>query len=275
MSDQKPTAGPIFIDTHAHLDDDQFGVDVGAVMERAAAAGVGRIINIGYRPERWKTTLSLAERFPGIAFTFGLHPHHVDEWSPEVEADLRWLLEERRPIAVGEIGLDYFRNRHPPVAQARVFTRQLDIALEFKLPVVIHQRSASDDLVAILRTTSSDLVCVLHSFDGTVELAELAFERGYFLGAGGLMTRAGSAHVRDVLARAPRQSLVLETDAPYLVPAGVKERRNEPAYLPVIAEQLANLIEIDPPALIEMCTENAQRAFGPLLDSPEVIPGSR
>ena len=263
MSNQRPA----IIDTHAHLDDVQFGVDVGSVIDRAVDAGVRRIINIGYRPERWRTTLAIADRFPEVVFTLGLHPHHAEEWSPTVEAELIHLVAERGPVAIGEIGLDYLRNSNPAELQRRVFERQLELAAEFGLPVVIHQRAAENDLIAMLRTTSPNQVCILHSFDGTADLARLAQERGYFVGVGGLMTRESSIDLRDVLRTVPTELLLLETDAPYLVPAGVKNRRNEPANLTFIAERLADLVEESVDQLILRCTENAERAFGPLLSA--------
>ncbi|MCC6792286.1 MAG: TatD family hydrolase, partial [Thermomicrobiales bacterium] len=138
------------IDTHAHLDDDQFVGDLDGVIERAAAAGVERIINIGYRPARWHSTLALADRYPMISFALGLHPHHVEEWNPEVESALVKLLHERRPVALGEIGLDYYRNLNPRDQQIHVFERQLGIAAELQLPVIIHQRHAEQDLMHVL-----------------------------------------------------------------------------------------------------------------------------
>jgi TatD DNase family protein len=266
---------PAIIDTHAHLDDDQFGAEVGLVIERAIAAGVRRIINIGYRPERWRTTLELADRFPEVTFTLGLHPHHVEEWSPTVEAELCRLLVDRKPVAIGEIGLDYFRNLNPAASQRRVFERQLELATKFGLPVVIHQRSAERDLCDVLRAAPPDLVCVLHSFDGTNELAKLAEERGYFIGVGGLMTRESSSELRNVLKSIPTELFLLETDTPYLVPVGVKYRRNEPANLTVIAERLAELVGMNVDQVIMLTTKNAERAFGPLLSAADSSPETR
>lgn len=250
------------IDTHAHLDDEQFGGDLDGVINRAAAAGVDRIINIGYRPARWRSTLDLADRYPCISYTLGLHPHHVDEWSDAVERELLELLEQRRPVAVGEIGLDYFRNFNPANLQRAVFARQLTIAAEFRLPVVIHQRQAEQDLMHDLAGSAPDLVCVLHSFDGTAELAQLAIDRGWYVGVGGLMTRSGSEELRDVLKGAPLDRIVVETDAPYLVPAGVKNRRNEPANVAIVVERLAALHGMSVVEVARATYENANCVFG-------------
>ena len=178
---------PALIDTHAHLDDDQFDGDVGDVLKRARSVGVARVINVGYRPGRWQSTLALASSCPEIAYTLGLHPHHVDEWSPPVEAELERLLQETSPVAVGEIGLDFYRNLNPPNLQRTVFERQLSIAANFHLPVVIHQRAAEADVMEVLASFPSNLVCILHSFDGTRELVEFGSSRGYYFGVGGLI----------------------------------------------------------------------------------------
>jgi TatD DNase family protein len=255
------------IDTHAHLDDRQFDADLDGVIERAIDAGVARIINVGYRPASWKTTLALAERTSIVAFTFGLHPHHADEWSESTRSDLRALLSANRPVALGEIGLDYFRNLSSKADQARVFTDQLDIAAEFKLPVVIHQRDAEQDLMHILERHDAGLVCVLHSFDGTFDLADFATERGYCLGVGGLMTRASATVVRDVIKTTQMNRLLIETDSPFLVPARLKNRRNEPANVALVAEQLARLLDVPVPQVVDATTTNAERVFGPLLSA--------
>lgn len=259
------TARPVLIDTHAHLDDEQFAGDVDEVIGRAATIGIGRIVNIGYRPARWETTLALADRFPIVAFTLGLHPHHAEEWSEGCEARLRHLVASRRPVAIGEIGLDYNRNANPAEVQRRVFLRQLELASDVGLPVVIHQRDAEQDVSAILHGLPANVACVLHSFDGSAELATFAIERGYMLGVGGLMTRSKSQPLRDVLAQVPLDNLLLETDSPYLVPAGVKNRRNEPTALVQVAESLSSLLGIPQHEVVDATTANAQRIFGPLL----------
>jgi TatD DNase family protein len=258
---------PALIDTHAHLDDDQFAGDVENVIQRAVAAGVQRIVNIGYRPERWRTTLAFADRFSEIAFTLGLHPHHAEEWSPSTESTLRGLIDAQRPVALGEIGLDYFRNFNPPALQRTVFERQLEIALELGLPVVIHQRAAELDLIDALKNAPANLVCILHSFDGTAELAEFGLARGYYFGVGGLMTRAASAELKSVLSSIPIERFLIETDSPYLVPAGTKNRRNEPANCVIIAGQLAELKHVEIDDLIKTCSRNAELIFGNLLST--------
>lgn len=271
MSNVRPAA----IDTHAHLDDEQFGDEVGAVIERAVMAGVHRIVNIGFRPDKWRSTLALAETFPEVDYALGLHPHHAEEWSPLVESELRTLLTATAPVALGEIGLDYVRNINSKELQCRVFERQLQIAEEAALPVIIHQRGAEADLIHILGNAPPGLGCVLHSFDGTEKLAEFASARGYFVGVGGLMTRPNSGALRAVLKDVPVGLFLLETDAPYLVPSGVKQRRNEPANIPTIAHRLADLTGMPVDRVIAQCTENAERLFGTLANAGSLAPAMR
>lgn len=258
---------PRFVDTHAHLDDDAFRDDIEAVIARAAAAGVHRIVNIGYRPERWSTTLKLARRFPAVAFTLGLHPNHADEAAEPIWTELRRLINENRPVAIGEIGLDYYRDYAPKAMQLRALDRQLELAADVGLPVVIHQRAAEADIRQALRRWKGPTPWNLHSFDGSAEFADEALAAGAYLGVGGLMTRANSDEVRAILAEAPFDRLLLETDAPYLVPRGIKTRRNEPANVPVIARALAELRKVSLAEVAQQTRENAERFFGGAIES--------
>lgn len=252
----------VFVDTHAHLDDDQFAGDVAAVLARAQSANVGRVINIGYRPARWETTMALAARHAIVSFALGLHPHHADEWSATVRRQLRSLLETSGAVALGEIGIDLFRDGPPLAQQERVFDAQLELAAELNVPVVIHQRAAEAEVTAHLRSYAAGLPCILHSFDAGDDLGGLARERGWFVGVGGLMTRRGAADVRRVISTFSPDHLILETDSPYLVPAGVKNRRNEPANVPVIAEALSDLLRLPLAEIERRTTQNATTLFG-------------
>ena len=256
-----PNSTPSLVDTHVHLDEPAFDADRAEVLGRARAAGVTRLINVGYRPARWATTARLAAEEPGIFAMFGLHPGHVDEFDAETLVGLETCLRGRGAVAVGEIGLDYSRDGHSSAAQVAAFAAQLDLAYRVGLPAVIHQRAAEADCAAVLRDAPAGLRVVLHSFDGTAELAGLAVERGWAFGVGGLMTRPRAEAVRRILAELPDDLLLLETDAPYLTPAGVKTRRNEPSNVPVVAARLADLRGIDIEAIARLTTRNAARFF--------------
>jgi TatD DNase family protein len=251
-----------FIDTHAHLDDEQFAEDIDSVLERARRSGVTRIINIGYRPRRWQSTMRLAERNSMVSFTLGLHPHHADEWSTDTKRELEALLDSTGAVAVGEIGIDLYRDGPPTALQQRVFAAQLDIAAARRLPVVIHQRAAEAELLVALRSAPPGLVCVLHSFEGSSDLAAMATERGHLLGVGGLMARKSAGPLRDTMSAVPLDRLILETDSPYLAPPEAANRRNEPANIPLIAKSLALLRNESVADIAFITTQNAQDVFG-------------
>jgi TatD DNase family protein len=251
-----------YIDTHTHLDDEQFSDDLDTVLSEATHAGVAAMINIGYSPERWQSTLELAERCPQIHYTLGLHPGHADEWSEQLHDDLIALVEETNPVAIGETGLDYYWTTDNKARQRVSLESQLELAHGHRLPVVIHQRDAAADVAAVLRNAPADLGVVLHSCDGDPQLMDLAEERGWTIGVGGLMTRRQSEQLRSRLLSFPIDQIVLETDSPYLVPTGAKSRRNSPAQIPLIAERLAGLVGRSATEIASVTTCNAERVFG-------------
>ena len=248
------------IDTHAHLDDGQFP-DVDAVIDHAIAQGVTRIINIGYGPKRWDSTIALARRRPEIAFALGIHPLDADQFNDELFDRFSKLVDRERPVAIGEAGIDLFRDG-PPLAQQRAaFAAQIDLALARKLPLIIHQRAAGAEVNALLSAADRDLRVVLHSFDGSQASIDLVLDRGWTIGVGGLMTRSSSAPLRELIRKVPLSSIVLETDSPYLAPAGVKDRRNTPANIPRIAQMLADARRDAIENIARITTENAVALF--------------
>jgi TatD DNase family protein len=251
-----------FVDTHTHLDDPQFADDQDDVIDIGITLGVCSFVNVGYRPGVWETTLALASRRPEVRFALGLHPGHADLWSEDLSAQLTALVEEHEPVAIGEIGIDYFWTDETRDIQQVAFERQIEIAHGHQLPVVIHQRSAASDVCAILRNAPTDIRVVLHSFDGDPALAELAEERSWYLGVGGLATRRQQEELRRRLMTFPLDRLLLETDSPYLVPSGIKERRNTPAMIPVIAERLAGIRQSTVDTIANQTTANARSLFG-------------
>jgi len=252
----------VWIDTHAHLDDPAFDADRDRVLATAEAAGVAKIINIGYRPAAWETTLALAEGAPSVAYTLGLHPGHADEFSAATLETLARLVETAAPVAIGEIGLDFFRSGPDRSLQEDAFRQQLRLAVAVELPVVIHQRAAEAELLAVLESESDLPRLVLHSFDGSARYAAFARERGCVVGVGGLATRNSASPLRRILSELDPTQVVLETDSPYLAPAGARERRNSPAFIPLIAEQVAPLWSMTPAELAPLTTGVAAAVFG-------------
>jgi TatD DNase family protein len=251
------------IDTHTHLDLDQFNDDLDEVLAASRAAGVTRWINVGFDRERWRTTPALAAREPGMRFMLGLHPGSTDEWSPETFDLLRRTATEAYPVAIGEIGLDRFWQQDNLDAQIASFTAQLDLAGELSLPAVIHMRDADDKLLEVIQRREALPHLHFHSFDGGDTLREWVVATDATIGVGGLATRRDSESLRRWIAVLPRDRVVLETDAPYLKPRGIRGMRNEPAYLVRTARMLAELWDTNIDDIARVTTSNAERIFGP------------
>lgn len=248
-----------FVDTHCHLDDDAFREDIDAVIADAEEAGVRHFIDIGFEPGSWVRAIQLAERFPQISFTLGMHPNSANDWSIEVADRLKELLESQRPVAIGEIGLDRYRDLADIQRQRIAFRDQLELARQFRLPVVIHMRGDVEPEVMATLRTFPNVQAVFHSFDGSPRLRDFVIERGDLIGVGGLMTKQHAVALRETLRSVPLDSLILETDAPYLAPRGWKGRRNTPSAIPRIARELSKLLQVDLETLASVTTVNARR----------------
>jgi TatD DNase family protein len=265
----EPKNGNVLIDTHAHLDDPAFADDLEAVLAASLDAGVRAWVNVGYAPERWETTIALAETVPGMAHMLGMHPQNAAGWNEENAARLEALLVETNARAIGEIGLDYAPHAGAHGPQRTAFADQLRLAERLRLPVVIHMRDAEADLMDQLRTLDPAHPVLLHCFDGSHALLKFALHRGYLLGVGGLATRTKSERLRSLLRDAPLGALVLETDSPYLVPAKLKERRNQPANVALIARFVSELRGQPVGEIARVTTANAERFFGAVVTATE------
>jgi TatD DNase family protein len=250
-----------WIDTHCHLDDPAFDDAREHVLEQAADAGVSRVINIGYRPERWTTTLDLARRWPMVSFSLGIHPGHADEFTTASLHALEDLARTVAPVAIGEIGLDQYWDGPPLGLQQDALRHQLRLARELDLPAIIHQRAAEQEILDLFRRESSLPQLVLHSFDGTEAYTRFAIASGAIVGIGGLATKQASASLRTLLETIPVNQIVLETDSPYLIPSGARGRRNVPANVPVIGRRLCGLWGLDEAAFAAVTSANARRIF--------------
>lgn len=250
------------VDTHCHLDDPVFDADRAEVLAASVGAGVKAWINIGFCPERWASTIQLSQQTAGMRHALGLHPQHARDWSPSMKRDLRSLLQTSGALAVGEIGLDYVRGTHDQMAQRRTFAEQLDLSLELEIGVVIHQRVAEEDMVSMLQDVPRHHPVLLHSFDAGENLAALAAERRYFVGVGGLATRPKNGELRHHLTTFSLDRIVLESDAPYLVPHGVPARRNTPATVAKVAEFLAGQRGMSIDDVVAITNASASSFFG-------------
>ena len=232
----------MLIDTHTHLDDTRYDADREAMIERARQAGVETFITIGCDLATSRAAVELAERHPFIYASIGVHPHEVrhigDDWYDE----LRRLARHPKVVAYGEIGLDYHYNHSPPKLQRDRFREQVLLARECRLPVIIHTREAQEDTIAILREEqAADVGGVFHCFTGDAKLAKDGLDLGFYLSFSGVVTFQNAATLREIAKTVPTDRLLIETDCPYLTPAPHRGKRNEPAYVKLVAETLASV----------------------------------
>jgi TatD DNase family protein len=258
------------VDSHAHLDFDQFDQDRGAVIKRARQAGLVAIVNVGASLDSSRAAVALAEQYDFVYAAVGVHPHDARTVTPAVLDELRALARRPKVVAVGEIGLDYYRDLSPRPVQRRAFADQLDLATELELPVVIHSRDAHDDVIKTLREWSYPLtvratrgaIGVFHTYSAGLEHLEEVLEMGFFVGLSGPVTFPKSSRLRAVAAAVPLERLLVETDCPYLTPQTYRGQRNEPAYVQYVVEAIAQARWESAEAVAQATADNARRLFG-------------
>ena len=257
------------VDIGANLAHDSFDDDRDEVLQRAADAGVSRIVVTGSSDESNEKAAQLAEKHPGVLWsTAGVHPHHASDYSGDSDALIRRLATGGRIVAVGECGLDYFRNFSPRDAQLAAFRAQLDIAAETGLPVFLHQRDAHDDFVEMLEPMLPKLSrAVAHCFTGEHESLREYLALGLYIGVTGwICDERRGKHLKDIVSIVPDDRLMIETDAPYLLPRTIepkpKTRRNEPMYLPEVLRVVAEARGQSEAHVAKMTAENAVTFFG-------------
>ena len=231
------------VDTHAHLTDAKFQEDLPETIARAREAGVRRVINMGDTMESSALAVQLAETHEGLFAGVGIHPEEAYEMTEIDDARLAEWAGRREVVAIGEIGLDYYweKDSERRILQQRVFIRQLDLARQLHLPVCVHDREAHGDTLGILRKEAKGLRGVLHCFSGSWEMAREIFRMDWMIGVDGPLTFKNAAKLPEIVQRAPLDRILVETDAPYLAPAPMRGKRNEPAYVRYVAEKLAEL----------------------------------
>ncbi len=255
------------IDTHCHLNHEDFAGDRAEVYGRAEAAGVSRFLCIGYDKESSHQAAELAAEHAAIYAAIGIHPESAEEWSPDLAAEFAALFAARpdKMTAYGEIGLDYHWDTVPQKRQQEVFAEQIAFALSLRpstpLPLIIHNRDALADVLALLKSSETPAPIVMHCFTGDTDDARKCLDAGCYLGIGGVATFKKSDAVREAVAYAPLDRLLLETDCPYLAPQFKRGRRNEPSYLPAIAETIAAARDISVEEAAAVTTATAKALF--------------
>lgn len=252
-------------DTHAHLNDEAFAEDAEAALVRALDAGVTKINIVGCDPQMSAKAVEMAEKYDAVYAVVGIHPSDADKYDEAVEEQLRQWAALEKVVAIGEIGLDYhFEDDVDHDIQREVFRRQLCLASELNMPVVIHSRDAMDDTVRIIREEQPEggFRGVFHCFSGSWEQAKVCLELGFYIGFDGPLTFKNSRKLPKVASEMPLERLLIETDCPYMAPEPVRGRRNEPAYVKHIAAKVAQLRGISPEDAGRISYENGCRLFG-------------
>ena len=246
----------MLIDSHAHIQLSQFNPDRDAVLKRAHEAGVPTILVIGFDVETSLGAVELAEKHTQVYATVGMHPHDAKDLTPDVLKIFRELATHPKVIALGEMGLDYYRDLSPRPLQKEAFEKQLDLAEELQMPIIIHNRDAYMDILPILEARQGKIQGVLHCFTGDVELMRRSLAIGFHIGIGGIVTYPNAKDVQAVAKEVPEDRLLIETDCPWLAPQFRRGKRNEPSYVRAVAEKIAELRDTSVETIGEITTQN-------------------
>lgn len=252
----------MYIDTHVHLNADQYDEDLQEVIDRALNSKVEKMVVIGFDRKTIKRAIELAESYDFIYAVVGWHPVDAIDCTDE---DLEWieqLAAHEKVVGIGETGLDYHWDKSPRDIQQQVFRKQIQLAKRVKLPIIIHNREATEDVLTILREEDAQEVGgVMHCFGGSIETAQESIKMNFMISLGGPVTFKNAKKPKEVAAEIPLEHLMIETDAPYLAPHPYRGKRNEPSYVPLVAEEIARLKELPVETVAEATTKNAERFY--------------
>lgn len=252
----------MIIDTHAHYDDEAFQEDRDQILSSLKDQGIETVVNIGASIETSKNTLKLVKQYPFIYGAVGVHPNETGQLTEDLMIWLKEASNEPKIVAIGEIGLDYYWEEPDHDTQKKWFIRQLNLAKETNLPVVIHSRDAAKDTLDIMKAEHTPKTGgVIHCFSYGVEMAREYLNMGYYLGIGGVLTFKNARKLKEVVEYMPMDQMVLETDCPYLAPVPNRGKRNSSFNLPYVAEAIAGLKHISADQVIEITNKNAKRLY--------------
>jgi len=253
----------MLIDSHCHLDFNDFEEDLEDILLRAKENGITAMLNAGNNINELDKQLQLSEAYPFIYTAVGVHPHNAEEYTNIKAADFIEKSQHPKVVAIGECGLDYYYDNSPRDLQKKIFIEQIIAAQETGLPLIIHTRDADDDTIAILEEyyKKSPFSGEIHCFSGSHKLAEFALSIGFYISASGIITFNKSGDLRDIFKDIPLEKLLVETDAPFLAPIPMRGRRNEPAFVRYTAERLAQLKEVSFEKLAQITSDNFHNLF--------------
>lgn len=249
-------------DTHAHLIEEDFDDDLDEVILRARSADVNHILNVSYDGESSVKGVDLANNEEGIYTSIGIHPHWAEELNDEVLEDLFLLAKKEKVLAIGEIGLDYYKSTSSREIQQKAFLAQIELANSLDLPVLIHDRDAHGDLFELIKNNRPKRGGILHCFSGSLELAQEGIKLGFYISFAGPLTFKNSRRLPEIAVKIPLEKIVIETDSPYLAPEPLRGKRNEPAYVVYVLEKLAELRQKNNMEMAEITFMNAKDILG-------------
>ena len=252
----------MIFDTHAHYDDDAFDSDRESLLESLPAAGIGTVVNIAASPESIDACLGLAHTYDHVYCALGIHPEHCAEMTEALLEEIRIKLQDPRAVAVGEIGLDYYWPEPNPEIQRYWFMRQLQLAQEVDLPVVIHSREAAADTMKIMKDNHAERCGgVVHCYSYSAEMAAEFVKMGFYIGVGGVVTFKNARKLVEVTQKIPLEHLLLETDCPYLAPVPYRGKRNSSLYLPYVVARTAEIKGVTEEEVIRVTEQNARNMY--------------
>ena len=252
----------MIFDTHAHYDDEQFDGDRDELLKSMPDLGVGTIVDVSATYESCEKVLALAGKYPHVYAAIGVHPDEVGELNEDKIQHMKELCRNKKLVAVGEIGLDYYWDKENHDLQKEWFIRQLDLARKKEKPVIIHSREAAADTMEIMKEYASGLRGVIHCYSYSAEMAKEYVKMGYYIGIGGVVTFKNAKKLKQVVQEIPLESIVLETDCPYLAPVPYRGKRNSSLYIHYVAEKLAAVKGISVEEIESATYENAKKCFG-------------
>ncbi len=250
----------MLIDTHTHIDMENFKNRFDEVLQTAAEYGVGKVVIPGVEPSGFARIIELCEKFENIFGAVGIHPEELNSYNEEAEAQIKNYLKHPKIVALGEVGLDYYWDKSQIERQKEIFKRQILIAKEARKPVLVHDREAHQDSFEILKDTdAAEVGVVMHCFSGSPEFAMECIKEGFYIALGGVVTFKNAKKVKEVAKIIPLDKLLLETDAPYMTPVPFRGKENQPAYVKFVAQEIAKLRGISFEEVAQATTENAQK----------------
>lgn len=253
----------MLIDTHTHIDMENFAANFEEILENAKSSGVEKVVIPGVEPAGFDRILMLCEKYENVFGAVGVHPEDVDSFNDEAESIIRKFLKHEKIIAVGEIGLDYYWDKSKIEKQKEIFEKQILIAKEMKKPVLVHDREAHLDTFEILKKTNAkETGVVMHCFSGSPEFAMECVKEGYYIALGGVVTFKNAKKAKEVAKIVPLDRLLLETDAPYMTPVPFRGKENQPAYVKYVAQEIAELKGISFEEVACATTNNAKKILG-------------